>query len=178
MVDLVVLQSLSYTAGAISVVLGVVYYVFNIREQTLNRRVTLTNSLLEAFSSREGYRLMQELFSMKWSDFDDFLRKYDSSVNPDNLALRASVFTRCEILGRQHRSGLIDIDTLFSVCNTNITQLWVKFKPIIEEYRRRGVYSKIEYENFEYLAVELRKLMEKRDPDFVNAPSYLREPVK
>jgi hypothetical protein len=178
MVDLVVLQSLSYTAGAISVVLGVVYYMLNIREQTLNRRVTLTNSLIQSFASREGYRLMEDLYNMKWSDFDDFLRKYDSLVNPDNLAMRASVFTICEILGRQYRSGLIDIDTLFSVCNTNITQLWVKFKPIIEEYRRRGVYSKIEYENFEYLAVELRKLMAKRDPDFVNAPSYLREPVK
>jgi hypothetical protein len=178
MVDLVVLQSLSYTAGAISVVLGVVYYVFNIREQTLNRRVTLTNSLLESFSSREGYRLIGDLLSMKWSDFDDFVTKYDSTVNPDNSSLRASVFTRCEMLGRHYRSGLIDLGTLFSVCSDSIPQLWVKFKPIIEEYKKRKVYSKIEFENFEYLAGELTKLLEKRDPDFVYAPAYLRRPVK
>jgi hypothetical protein len=178
MVDLALLQLVSYIAGALGVCVAAIYYMINIREQNLNRRVTLTNSLLQSLSSREGFKLQNELWNMKWSDFDDFLKKYDSTVNPDNLTLRGSVFTLCEIIGRQYRSGLIDIDTLFSVCNTSITQLWVKFKPIIEEYRRRGVYSKIEYENFEYLAVELRKLLEKRDPDFVNAPSYLREPVK
>jgi hypothetical protein len=178
MVDLALLQSISYMAGALGVCVAAIYYILNLREQTLNRRVTLTNSLLQSYSSREGFRLQEELYDMKWSDFDDFLRKYDSSVNPDNLALRTSVFTVCELLGRQYKSGLIDIDTLFSVCNTSITQLWVKFKPIIEEYRRRGVYSKIEFENFEYLAVELRKLLEKRDPDYVNALPYLREPLK
>jgi hypothetical protein len=178
MVDLVVLQSLSYTAGALSVVLGVIYYAINLREQTRSRRVTLTTSLLQSFVSREGLRLLEDLWLMEWSDFDDFVRKYDSTVNPDNLAIRTSVFIQCEVLGLQYRTGVIDLDTLFSVCNVNIPQLWVKFKPVIEEYRKRGVYSKIEFENFEYLAGELTKLMEKKDPDFAKAPAYLRMPIK
>jgi hypothetical protein len=39
MVDLVVLQSLSYTAGALSVILGVIYYMINLRggKQTMDR---------------------------------------------------------------------------------------------------------------------------------------------
>ena len=51
-------------------------------------------------------------------------------------------------------------------------------RAIIEEYRKRDVYSKIEFENFEYLAVELAKLLEKRDPHYANAPPYLRLPIK
>ena len=31
-----------------------------------------------------------ELLNMQWTDFDDFARKYDSGVNPDNYALRAA----------------------------------------------------------------------------------------
>jgi len=178
MVDLALLQSVSYIAGALGVCIAAFYYAINIREQTRNRRVTLTNSLLQSLMSREGLRIIRDLRWMKWSDFDDFLKKYDSTVNPDNIIMRTSVFLQCEVLGRELRSGVIDLDTLFSVCSDMIPQLWVKFKPIIEEYKKRKVNSKIEYENFEYLAGELTKLLEKRDPDFVNAEPYLRGPVK
>jgi hypothetical protein len=33
--------------------------------------------------SREGIRLMEDMWQMEWSDFDDFVRKYDSTVNPE-----------------------------------------------------------------------------------------------
>jgi hypothetical protein len=56
MVDIVVLQSLSYTAGAISVVLGVIYYMYNMREMAKNRRITTTNALMTSFISEEGSR--------------------------------------------------------------------------------------------------------------------------
>ena len=165
-------------AGAFGVCVAAFYYALNIREQTRNRRITLTTSLLQSFVSRDGLRLLEYIWQMEWKDFDDFVMKYDSTVNPDNAAMRFSVFNVCEVLGRQYKSGVIDLDTLFSVCSTNITQLWVKFKPIMDEYRRRGTYSIIEFENFEYLAIELRKLLEKRDPQYVKSPSYLRAPIK
>jgi hypothetical protein len=123
MVDLIILQSASYVAAAIGVCVAAFYYALNIREQTRNRRVTLTNSLLQSFVSRESLRLLEDLWQMEWSNFDDFVMKYDSTVNPDNFAMRSSVFLRCEVLGRQYRSGVIDLDTLFSVCSTNIPQL-------------------------------------------------------
>ena len=52
MVDVSLLQSLSYTAGAISVVLGVIYYGINLRETTRNRRVTLASNLLSTINCR------------------------------------------------------------------------------------------------------------------------------
>lgn len=123
MVELAILQTVSYIAGAVSVVLGVIYYMINLRETARNRRVTLTNMLMQTFTSEEGLRRFEELWKMEWVDFDDFLKKYDSTVNTDSFVRRASVMQACEIIGRQYRSNLIDFETLFSVCSTNIPQL-------------------------------------------------------
>jgi hypothetical protein len=93
---------------------------------------------MQPFVSEEGKRRFEELWRMEWFDFDDFLRKYDSTVNTDSFVKRASAFDVCEIVGLQYRSGLIDFETVFAVCNTSVPQLWVKFRPIIEEYRKRA----------------------------------------
>jgi hypothetical protein len=154
LVDLVLLQSVSYTAGAISVVLGVIYYAINLRETTRNRRVTLTNALMQSFVSEEGSRRWIELMQSEWKDFDDFLKKYDSSVNLDYFAKRNAVWNTCDILGYQYMTGLLDLGTLWTICNTAVPYTWTKFGPIIEEYKKRGVYYQHTYEYFEYLAVE------------------------
>jgi len=80
MVELAVIQSVSSIASTLGVLLGVIYYVNNLRETNKNRRITLTNSLMQSFVSREGLRLLEEIWLMEWSDFDDFVRKYDSTV--------------------------------------------------------------------------------------------------
>jgi hypothetical protein len=172
MVDLMVLQSVSYTAGAISVALGVIYYVINLREQTRNRRVTLTNALMQSFVSEEGSRRWIEVMQSEWKDFDDFLKKYDSSVNPDYFAKRNAVWNTCDILGYQYMTGLLDLGTLWTICNTAVPFTWGKFGPIIEEYKKRGIYYQHTYEYFEYLAYELSKIMAKTDPAYKIPPIF------
>ena len=93
---------MSYTAGAISVVLGVIYYTINLRETMRNRKVALTASLMQNFVSEEGSRRFIELLQMEWKDFDDYEAKYDSSVNLDNFAKRNTVWKTCDILGYQY----------------------------------------------------------------------------
>ena len=46
MVDLSLLQSVSYIAGALGVCVAAAYYVMNLRENRKNGRVTLTNNLM------------------------------------------------------------------------------------------------------------------------------------
>jgi hypothetical protein len=173
MVDLVVLQSLSYTAGAISVVLGVIYYMINLRETTRNRRVTLTNTLMQILLSEEGARRWEELMQAKWENFDDFYKKYDSTVNLDHYAKRDSFCRTFDIFGYQYMSGYLDIGTLWTICNEAVPFTWVKYGPIIEEYKKRGLYTKHVYEHFEYLAYEMSKMMAKEDPTF-KMPSIFR----
>jgi hypothetical protein len=164
MVDLLLLQQVSYIAGASSVVLGVIYYVFNMREQRKSRRITQTNNLMQTLLTVESNKIGGELLYMKWENYDDFEKKYGSDINMDNYAKRVSLFYTYDTLGNLLKSGLADVETLYNV-GTIITAvwLWVKFKPIIEESRRR--YSgKDGYAGFEYLATKMMEIKSHRDP--------------
>jgi hypothetical protein len=84
MVDLALLQSVSYIAGALGVCVAAFYYVMNLRETNRNRRITYTNSVLQHLYTEEGHRREMDCYAMQWTDFEDFKRKYDSRVNPEN----------------------------------------------------------------------------------------------
>ena len=173
MVDVTMLQSLSYVAAAIGVCVAAIYYAMNLREANRNRRITLTTNLMQSFISEVGCRRFIDIMNMRWKDFDDFYKKYDSTVNPDNFAKRNSFFNSCEVLGYQYRHGLIDIGTLNAACTEMITISWAKFKPIFDSYKRFGDYSKHLYENFEYLANEMNKISLQRDPTHKGSRGYI-----
>jgi len=81
---------------------------------------------------------------MKRNTIDDYMSKYDSSVNPDNFADRWSFLGVLDVLGYQCKVGLIDLDILYELNWAPILMLWIKFKLIIMEYRK-SVYSKDSY---------------------------------
>jgi hypothetical protein len=166
MVDLALLQSVSYIAGALGVCVAASYYVMNLRETTRNRKVALTTSLMQNFISEEGSRRWAELMQMEWKDYDDYLKKYDWSVNPVNYAKRNTVWNTCDILGYQYMSGQIDLGTVWSICNTAVPMTWVKFGPVIQESKKRGETTKHIWEYFEYLAYVMSKAMVEMDSEF------------
>jgi len=96
MVDLALLQSVSYIAGALGVCIAATYYVVNLRETTKNRRATFANLILQSFQSEEGAVRWVDILSMKWNDFDDYVKKYDSAVNKENFAKRAAFWATCD----------------------------------------------------------------------------------
>ena len=53
-------------------------------------------------------------------------------------------------------------------------QCWVKFKPIIDEYRGSGRFSKEHYRDFEFLASEIAKVVGKTDPLYRDDSTYFR----
>jgi hypothetical protein len=151
-------------AAAIGVCVAAVYYVMNLRvqqenmeEMTKNRRVTLTSSLMQPFMTEEGMRHFIDLVNMEWIDLDDFSRRYDSRVNPENFAKRMSMWNLCECLGSLYKDGLIDLKTLQGGSLGEIEYMWIKFKPIIEMFRRTD-FGPGAYENFEFIAGKLHEL--------------------
>jgi hypothetical protein len=49
---------------------------------------------------------------MEWIDFDDFLRKYDSTVNPDNFAKRNLIWSLFQELEYMLYQNLVDRETV------------------------------------------------------------------
>jgi hypothetical protein len=173
MVDLALLQSVSYIAGALGVCVAAVYYVMtlktqqaNVKETANNRRAMFSSNVMEYASSEEWSMRWIELMSMQWSDFEDFKKKYDSAAEPKLFAKRSSVFFRYDLLGSQLRSGVITIDDINTAVGWAIVLLWLKFKPVIEAYRG-WEYPKKAYSDFEFLSNMLLKRLSESDPDLM-----------
>jgi hypothetical protein len=163
MFDLALLQSVSYIAGALGVSVAAIYYVMNLRETNKSRRITTTSNILNNFMTTENQLKYLELVKMEWKDFDDFTKKYDSRVNPENWSIRAYFWGAYDVLGYQWKEGLVDIDLI-----DRLTQgpevIWRMFGSVIQEYRKTD-YASDAYKNFEDLANELTRRRRLKEPD-------------
>ena len=165
MVDLAEIQTAYYMVAATGVLVAAGYYIVNLRETIRNRRITFANTSIQTFLSEEGVLRWLEIANMQWKDFDDFVKKYDSTVNKELAAKRLSFRNTCEALGYQYRSGAIDFDTLYNVGGPYVMSCWLKFKPIIERYRKWEWADEM-YSNWEFLAEKMEKVAAERDKGF------------
>jgi hypothetical protein len=162
MVDL---QLVGILITAASVTIAAIFYVINLRETTRNRRATLTQGILDTFGSIKGFQNLITLYNMQWTDFEDFMKKYDSKVNPENAAIRHNCWNAFEVLGHQWKQGILDKETVYTVLTVSYVALWAKFKPIIYEYRRREL-GEDAFINWERLAIEMAKTRSVKAPSF------------
>ena len=172
MVDVSLLQSLSYAAAAIGVCAAAVYYAMVLREQRRNmrltletRRIGLIDSIITRTINEEGYRSWFELLRYEWKDYEDFERKYGSENNVDAAAKRYASWALFNSVGMMLRKGMVEAEDLYDMGMMAPIFLWEKYKPIIEENRRRynGQYY---LQNLEYLAGEMLRVVKGRDPSY------------
>jgi hypothetical protein len=172
MVDIALLQSISYIAGALGVCVAAVFYVLNLRisqrnmGQTLEtRKLQFVTSITSQLLSEEGERRYIELLNMEWKDYDDFEKKYGSDYNRDNMAKRMTVWSTYNTLGTLIREKLIEPEVLYSIDNVNPCFMWSKFKDIIPEWRKR-YGAKDTLSDFEFLSNEMLRIALSKDPSF------------
>jgi len=166
MVDLAEIQAAYYMVAATGVLVAAAYYVLNMRETSRNRRSNMANTYMQYFNTDEFQLKWMEVLNMQFSDFEDFKRKYDSSVNPQSYAKRMAIWNIWDSIGRQVREGFIDLDDLGSSSEASAVMAWRKFKPIIEGYRGWQM-PKDAWSNFEYIANICQKRLRDRDPEFM-----------
>ena len=171
MVDLGILQSVSYMAAALSVSIYLLNLILTNRREERNKRITLSSNIVQALSSVDDLRNVGDLLNMEWSDVEDFRMKYDSNVNPQNYAMRFSYWYKLENLGFLLKAGLVDRDLIYDAGGWMSIWIWVKFRSIIEEYRKI-VWGKDAFKNMEYLTREMWRMRRERVPDFVMDSSY------
>jgi len=137
------------------VIAGFTYYVLTVRNANRARKQTIVRQIAQDLSQVEGLQIYAELLEMEWEDFDDYLRKYDSTVNRDNYVKRMSLFGWYSRMGYDLYSGNIDAETIINLIDfQGIWLMWNKFKPIILELRKR-YGNPTAYRWFEYLYEEL-----------------------
>jgi len=125
------------------------------------RRTQLSTSITEKIGSKDFLRDFIELTQLEWIDIDDFLKKYDHTVNTESYAQRWTVWMAYENLGYLLREGLIDREILFNAASTGCVLIWGRYQPVIDYYRKRQLGPRF-MENFEYLATEMWKMCKNR----------------
>jgi len=155
MVELAEIQAAYYMVAATGVLVAAAYYVFNIRQSIQNRKAQLFTQATQIINQKEWMVDAIELLNQKWTDFDDFARRYDSGVNPENFAKRSLHFNVMEHLGYYVKTGQLDVEQANTVLGGFYpVWLWLKYEDIIKRYRE--VLDLPYYlENFEFLASKL-----------------------
>jgi hypothetical protein len=159
MIELSTIRDLVTIFGVIA---GITYYVMTVRNANRARKTQTLMQLRERTLSTEWLQEFLELLECKWTDYDDFLRKYDSSVSRDNYVKRYRLWSYLDGIGYLLHQDLIDRDSVYHLMSAvGVNLHWRKWKPIIEENRKR-------YDNpdwwmwFEYLADEVSKIRVER----------------
>jgi len=109
---------------------------------------------------------------MEWDDYDDFTRKYDSSVNLENFAMRYHNWNFWEGMGLLLKKGLVDKEMIYYLLGGGFGVLftWDKFGSVIKEMRVQLDLPEY-FMWFEYLAEEMRKVAEEKGKPWKSVPN-------
>ena len=140
MVDLALLQTVSYIAGALGVCVAAIYYVLNLRVQQTNMKNTLDTRQAQLFmqvyqeqSTSEFLRLWDDAMNRSEDDIER-LWSTKSVYNDAPYIAVTKYFEGIAVLLKKH---LLDIDLVYEVMPTMIMSFWLKYEPHIESARER-----------------------------------------
>jgi hypothetical protein len=182
MVDLALLQSLSYIAGALGVCVAAVYYVLNLRITQKNQELTL--KALEHSAKAQELTLKAQQQNLETRQAQLFMAVYQSFYSSDFTKAEFDLFkvkiktakdmeklmkedvdgyrawnmygTLYEGLGVLVREGLIDVRLPALLMSGMILQFWDSYRDAIVDARRAWKWPRVNVE-VEYLAEAVAK---------------------
>lgn len=152
MVDITEISAMVAAGG---VLVGVVYYILDLRHQNKVRQTDLVIRLSDFGTRTEFLNACADIFEAAFSDYDEFVKKYGELFSKKPIPLSffvvANFMERVGILLRNKLLNIAMVEQLMTV-----TDFWEKMKPLIEGVRREE-HKRGYYENFEYLYNEMKK---------------------
>jgi hypothetical protein len=161
MVDVTEISAVVAAAG---VLVGVVYYILEIRHQTKARqdvaRTTQMDLLMRLYSTWGDESLQKAAWTvgeLKFKDYDDFVKKYapGAGQSPANVAVfRVGWFFNG--IGALLQSKFADAELIDRLFGYMVIWMWEILKPIVEG-ERKDYNQPRSLEWFEYLYNEMKK---------------------
>jgi hypothetical protein len=178
MVSIEEIQAAYYMVAATGVLVAAGYYIINMRATQKNmsltlesRRIAITLELIKGIREVDTTNAFCELMNWEWLDYDDYYKKYGSNPNAEAAGKMYNMFNRYNSYGAMIRKGMLGVEDLYDSNGQGVVYLWEKFKPIVEEVRRR--YNGRSYMmDFEFCACEMLRYVKTRDPSY-NLPETL-----
>ncbi len=186
MVDLSLLQSVSYIAGALGVCVAAVYYVYNMRLSRRNQELMLKSqkqnvetrqlqifmSIYQTIMSKQFQRDSEEiLHKWEWKDIDEYIKKYGNHLDSHSNA--AYIQRTYDGVGTLVRSGMVDPELVYDLTYVMVLEMWEKFAPAMHELRRRFNAPQV-YVDFEYLYNALVAIRDRRGHPKTDLKTFYR----
>jgi hypothetical protein len=156
------IATISTVIAAISVVVGVLFAILQMRDAAKNRKTGLIIQLNPSLrvSHNEMTDAESKLLSLEYEDYDDFKKKYGDLMSEGEARKAISVMGGWfEGMGFLLHRQLLDIGIVDYVTGgvEGVKMLWDKMNPILEGYRKEYNLPKAPLPWSEYLYNELQK---------------------
>jgi hypothetical protein len=148
MVDI---PTLSAVVAAISVVIGVILTVLELRNLVKTRQTDLVMRLYSTWGSERLQEAREEIMTREFRDYDDAVQKYGAWSKE---VFEVGLFF--EGIGILLHRKLVDIGLVDDLFSFAIKSVWEKLKPITEGSRKKFKHPQI-FEWFEHLYNEMQK---------------------
>jgi len=135
---------------AFGIIVGVAYYMMNIRNTRKTHELQVTMQALSLFGSKAFWNEFDELMARDWQTLEEYHEKYGRG-----LSLASTVFITLEQMGVLLRRRLIHPSIPWDLYGTYTFKLWEKYEPVIMELRRD--FSPDAALWVEYFVMEMRR---------------------
>jgi hypothetical protein len=163
MVDITEISAMVAAAG---VIVGVVYYILDMRHQSRVRQTDLVSKLYSAIFSQEAMDVFMKFSTLEFDDYEDYVKRYGPIVSVgkyglefnDTPELRSFLFVDnfFNQVGCLLYKKLIDADLVRDVFSYRVEFLWKKAEPLIKGCRKESNQPEMG-KWFEYLYNEMKK---------------------
>jgi len=148
---------ISAVVAAVGVLIGVAYYILDMRNQTKIRKTDMLVRLYSRSTDSEFMDAYWKVLSMDVTDYQEYVKKY-GALSTDSPMNRAFFTTAnfYQMAGVLLLRKLVDLITVYDFWGSrNPTMLFEKFKPLVLELRKE--VDPALYTGFEYLCAELKR---------------------
>ncbi len=137
MVSIEEIQAVYYMVAATGVLVAALYYVLNMKTTLQTRQAQLFMQIYDRMSQPELSAIINNIrYNLKWSDSEDFWRKYGAETNIDEYSRIASAGNYFKGIGVLLKKGLIDQMFIYDLLSSPLKAYWERMGPVILERRR------------------------------------------
>jgi len=133
---MVTVETISIVFTGLSVSLAAFYYISTLRNQSKARKTEMFMRLHERNTNTDMLREFFQHMASNWEDYEDYMQKYDSTINPESASIRNAHWTFYEGLGLLLRDNLIERETVYRLQGIRCLLVWFKWETVIKGIRK------------------------------------------
>jgi hypothetical protein len=152
------ITEISAVVAAAGVLIGVVYYILDMRNQNRQRQTDMVMRLYATFGSAEFQRAYQKVRSLEFKDYSDYMKKYGQDLQVREEMYTVTIFF--EGIGLLAKKRLIEMELVDCLFGYPIRVTWEKVASVVKGLREVEKTPGI-CEWFEYLCNEMKKREQK-----------------